>query len=126
MARIHRSTEHTESKIVVWGAMGLGHVWPDEIPAPLVPCRTAEIGNPQAVVDLLARIEGVDADEYWDGAGRDLRSIRALTAHCEAAILQAALRIQGELTPAAVLAGLHQDLVQRPDRRHELVELLAS
>lgn len=127
MTRIQRSTETPESKIVVSGGTTLRQVWPDEVRAPAPRrIRTAEIGDPQAVLELLARVDGVEVDDYRYGAGRDLRSVAALTAHCEAAILQAALRIDGELTPAAVLADLHKDLVQRPDRRRELVELLAS
>ena len=127
MNRIQQSSGKSEPKIVVWGAMGLGRVWPDEIPAPAPRrVRAAEIGSPQAVLELLARIDGVDADEYRHGAGRDLHSVAGLTAHCEAAILQAALRVNGELTPAAVLAGVHQDLARPTDRRRELVELLAS
>ena len=115
-----------EATIVVRGATALRAVWPEERPtAALGVRRAAEIGDPEQVVALLAAAEGTDEAGYLVAHGADVASIRALTAHCEAAILHAALQVDGELSPAAVVSVLHRDLA-RPDRRPELLGLLAS
>ncbi len=111
-----------EPKIVVRGAHRLARVWPEETAVPLQVHRATEVGHPDRVIELLARVDGVDADTYRHGHGRDLASVRALAAHCEAAILQATLFVRGDLTPRTVLDVLHRDLA----RERDVAVLLAS
>jgi hypothetical protein len=122
------STSTVESRIVVRGTSEPRSIWPEERPlAAAVAARwAAEVGDPQRVVALLAEAEGVEASAYEAAHGSDTASIRALTAHCAAAVVHAAVRVDGPLTPAAVLAALHGDLRPRSDRRRELLDLLAS
>lgn len=124
------STSPTLPRIVVRGAIAPRSVWPEEhpaaAPAPRPVRRAAEVGDPERVVALLAEADGSDEATYLRVHGGDAAGIRALTAHCEAAILHAALRVPGELTPAAVVAVLHQGLDGHADRRRELLDLLAS
>jgi hypothetical protein len=126
MRATHAST--VEARIVVRGAVAPRSVWPEErtLPTPVAVRRAAEVGDPEQVVALLAAAEGTDAATYLQSHGGDVASIRALTAHCEAAILQAALAVRGDLSPAAVVAVLHKDLTAHKDRRRELLDLLAS
>ena len=120
------SPSNSEQQIVVRGSSSLRPVWPEERPVAAVVAErwAAEIGDPWRVVELLADADGVEASAYLAAHGDDLASIRALTAHCAAAVLHAAVRVEGTLSPAAVLAALHHGA--RSDRRGELVDRLAS
>ena len=122
------TTSTVETRIVVRGAVEPQSVWPEERPlaATVAERWAAEIGDPEKVVALLAQIEGVDETAYLAAHGADVASLRGLTAHCAAAVLHAAVRIEGELSPAAVLAALHGELRPPSDRRRELLDLLAS
>jgi hypothetical protein len=128
MHATHRRPSPVEPRIVVRGPSQPATVWPEERPlaAPVGERRAAEIGDPWGVVELLGRADGTDAWAYLATHGAEVASIRALTAHCAAAVLHAAVRVEGVLSPSAVLAALHEDLASRSDRRRELLDLLAS
>jgi hypothetical protein len=111
-----------EPKIVVRGADRLAEVWPDAALVPMWTRRASEVGHLDHVIELLARVDGVDTETYRESHGRDTASLNALAAHCEAAIIQAGLFVRGDLTPRAVLDELHRDLA----RERDVAVLLAS
>ena len=105
--RQHRGTDR---KIVVRGTPQLAEVWPGEGGDVRVAAPAAEVGGVDAVVELLASIDGEEPSAYRARHGSSGPALRALAAHCRAAILQAAMRAHGDLSPEAVLAELHASL----------------
>jgi hypothetical protein len=126
MRATHATSSTAQPRIVVRGAVRPVHVWPEERTSPTSVRRAAEVGDPEQVVALLAEADGCDEATYLVAHGADVASIRALAAHCEAAILHAALRVAGELTPAAVLSALHADLGTAAGTPARSLHLLAS
>jgi hypothetical protein len=119
-----RQPTETQARIVVRGGTRLAEVWPAEPLEPVAPVRAAaELGDVSAVLELLAAVDGEDTDVYGHRHRHQAMATRALTAHCRAAVLRAALQVEGRLTPAAVLDELHSGLRRPID---PLLELLAS
>ena len=114
MHQIRRQHTEPEAKVVVRGGTRLAEIWPGELDRPMAPVPSAqpaaEVGGADAVVALLATVEGVDPAAYRAWHGQSAPALRALAAHCRAAILQAAMRTHGDLSPEAVLAELHDSL----------------
>ena len=125
MRQIHQT--ETEGKIVVRGGSRLAEVWPAEPLEPVVPVLplrpAAELGAVDAVIELLSAVDGEDAEVYRARHRREAAAAQALTAHCRAAVLRAALQVEGPVTPASVLAEVHSGLRRPID---PLLELLAS
>jgi hypothetical protein len=112
------------SKIIVRGADRLAEVWPAEPVEPvLVAGAAAELGDVEAVLDLLAAVDGEETDVYRLRHRHEAAAVRALTAHCRPAVLRAALQLDGAVTPETVLAEVHSGLRRPID---PLLELLAS
>jgi hypothetical protein len=123
MTETRQGTE-AQPRIVVRGGARLAEVWPAEPVEPAAPARpAAELGDTAAVVELLAAVDGEDAAVYGHRHRHQAMAVRALTAHCRAAVLRAALQVEGRLTPAAVLDELHSGLRRPIDPP---LELLAS
>jgi hypothetical protein len=112
-----RTTSHTSNRtsnadrFVVGWAAGLVQVWPDEDPT-IVALAAAPaagpLGSPEAVLSLLARLDGVDERTYRRHYASQAGSVLALTHHTEDEVLAAALEICGSASPAAVLAVVHR------------------
>lgn len=104
-------TEHRQQgRLVVAGPHRPVAVWPAERRDLAVAAPAAEVGGVDAVVELLATIEAEDPAAYRQRYRRSVAALRALTAHCQAAILQAAARVEGDLSPEAVLTEVHAAL----------------
>lgn len=105
-----RRTRHRPNLVVGW-ASGLVQVWPTEdgrIAQARSHRRTAApIGRPDAVLELLAAVDGTDEATYRRRFAADAGAVLALTHHTEAEVLAASLGLRGMISPSEMLAALH-------------------
>jgi hypothetical protein len=102
-----------QPNLVVGWASTIVQVWPAEDPAigSVAPFRrpTAPLATPEAVYELMAAVDGTDEATYRRRHAAEAGAVLALTHHSEIAVLEASLRVRGDLSPAAMLALLHAD-----------------
>jgi hypothetical protein len=105
-----RNTSHSsnEDRFVVGWAADLVQVWPEEDPAIVAPVRGTggPLGTPEAVLRVLAAVDGKDEALYARHYASQAGSVLALTHRTEAEILAASVEICGSASPAAILAVL--------------------
>jgi hypothetical protein len=112
---MRQSTTLTPSQpnLVVGWASTIVQVWPaeDQRIAPPSPFRrpAAPLGSPEAVYELLAAVDGTDEVTYRRRHAAEAGAVLALTHHSEISVLEASLRVRGELSPSAMLTLLHDD-----------------
>ena len=105
------TTSPSHPNLVVGWASGLVQVWPVEdsrIEARPVR-RAGPLGSPEAVLELLAAVDGTDEATYRRRYAAEAGAVLALTHHSETAVLQASILVRGALSPSAMLALLHAD-----------------
>jgi hypothetical protein len=111
MGQITASTTPQQPNLVVGWAAGLVQVWPAEdrriAEARAHRRMAAPIGRPDAVLELLAAVDGTDEAAYRRRWAADSGAVLALTHHSEAALLAASLDLRGPISPSAMLAALH-------------------
>jgi hypothetical protein len=106
MRRTHRP--EIEPQIVVRGGDLLTQVWPDERPLTVVPVAAeGAIGDGEQVLEVLAAADLDDVEAYAWRHARDAGAVLALTHYRVRDLLAAALEVDGELSPSAVLEVLH-------------------
>lgn len=116
-----RTTDRTDTasrrpNLVVGWASGLVQVWPTEdtgidAPQPLRSRIADSLGTPQAVLQVLAAVDGEDENAYARRYAADAGAVLALTHHTEVEILSASVEVRGPLSPSRVLDILHADIL---------------
>ena len=107
----HRSPQ---PNLVVGWASGLMQVWPAEntaidAPTPVGRRIADSLGTPEAVLRVLAAVDGEDEATYRRRHLSDAGAVLALTHHTEVELLCAAVDVRGALSPSNLLAVLHED-----------------
>ena len=97
--------------LVVGWASGLVQVWPAE-DGRIAPARAARrmaqpLGRPEAVLELLAAVDGTDEATYRRRWAADAGAVLALVHRSEDELLGASLDVRGAISPSAMLAALH-------------------
>ena len=67
------------------------------------PSDERPLGTPEAVLELLAAVDGRTRPPTARRYAAEAGAVLALTHHCEAEILSASIEVTGELSPTAVL-----------------------
>jgi hypothetical protein len=106
----HTSHSSNHDGFVVGWAADLVQVWPEEDRTIVAPVERAArpLGTPEAVLDLLAAVDGRDRALYARHYASQAGSVLALTHRTEDEILAASLEICGSASPAAILAVVHR------------------
>jgi hypothetical protein len=111
MGPITDTTTPRRPNLVVGWAAGLVQVWPAEddriAQARANRPMAAPLGRPDAVLELLAAVDGTDEATYRRRFAADSGAVLALTHHTEAEVLAASLDLPGRISPSRMLAWLH-------------------
>jgi hypothetical protein len=127
MGTFHTPTTKRQPSILVGWAAGVLEPWPEEEPVERYQLRPVhQSSRPVEVVEALAAADGMDPLDYTARHAAEVPALLALTHHSISAVLAAALQVQDELTPSAVLAVLQGRAPQVEDRQSALTTLLAS